>query len=414
MIPTRERRRELDDVFLACLREPDLAVGGEALGIVTDRDERAYLGEQAQRHRLFGVLYAQARCLGWDAADFAPEGHHLRSVGQQMRLHAELTRLGAALTQLGVPWLTFKGTVLAETAYPRPDLRTYGDIDILVDPAHLPEVLVRLDDAGLTLYSEAWSELERTGRSQLSLLTARFVPVDLHWHLFNNPQVRRAFPVRTAELLERRTLRTTSRGQLWSLDEVDTVLHLAAHGAQSGGELLVWVLDLHQAVGLLAHWDTLVERARASRLGLVTAVMLARCKHLLGTPLPDGILDALAPPGLWRRGITLLDEKRPPHRNVLGTGQLLFTSTRDGTAASTGQLARAAVQQAVLPFFQESDHPWRVALRRGRPALHIKRTPVQSTSIGPGSPDREAFLRYVAADQGVSLRQPVVAPEPRR
>lgn len=398
------RRRELDDVFLACLREPDLAVSTGPLASVVDPAERAYVGVQAQRHRLFGVLYAQVRSLGWDPTDFAPSQHHLRVVGLQLRLHAELTELGRTLEGLGLPWLTFKGPVLAETAYPRPDLRAYGDIDVLIAPADLRVALDELSHQGLTLYSEPWAELARTERSQLSLLTRRTVPVDLHWHLFNNPRVRRAFPVRTEELLERRQLRSTGRGDLWALDDVDTALHLAAHGAQSGGELLVWVLDLHQAVRMVQDWDELVRRAHRSRLGLVAAVMLTRCQHLLGTDLPDGVVDALAPEARWRDAVSLLDAKRPPHHSVLGTGQLVFTSTRDSTASSALHLGRAAFEQAVLPFWQTSDHPWRVALRGGRPAKHTSRPDVRSASIGADSVGREGFLRYVEQDQQVICR----------
>lgn len=397
-----ERRRELEDVFLSCLREPDLAISTGPLRTIDSAEERSYLGGLAQRHRLFGVLYAQSRFLGWDPSAIAPEGHHLRYVAQQMRLHVELMQLGGTLDALGVPWLTFKGVVLAETAYPRPDLRAFGDIDVLVSPSDLRRVLDVLSDQGVTLYSEAWSELERTERSQLSLLTERFLPVDLHWHLFNNPGVRRAFPVDTDELLGRRVMRETSRGTVWSLDDADTVLHLAAHGAQSGGELLIWVLDLSQAFKALSDYESLVQRARSSRLGLTTAIMLARCQHLLGTPVSGDLLDALAPQSLWRRGLTLLDERRPPHHSVLGTGQVLFTSTRETTASSLTRLARASLQQAVLPFFQEADHPWRVALRRGRPAREVRRPAVQTANIGPDSHGRDAFLRYVDRDQRVT------------
>lgn len=391
----RGDRQRLDDVFLSCLREPDLTRSTGPLATLDRPTDRSYVLQQSQRHRLVGLVRAQARSLGWDVPQLLPGYQHLSAVGYQLRLFEELRRLGMLFDGLDVPWLTFKGAVLAETAYPRPDFRSYGDIDMLIAPHHLRAALNGLAAAGVTLYSEPWAELERTRRSQLSLVTGKGLLLDLHWDLFNNPDVRRAFPLPTEDLLRRRRSCTTNRGPLWTLDPSDTLIHLAAHGAQSGGSLLLWLMDLHLVAQQVQDWALVVQRASAARMGLVTAVMLARCQRHLGTFLPAGLLDQLTDAGAWRRGMALLDAKRPPHHSVLGTGRLLVTSTRETTLGSAGQLLRGSLQEALLPFLQASDHPWRVALRRGAPPRVPGRSTMAAYDLTAPSPERESFLSYV-------------------
>lgn len=388
-------RARLDDVFLSCLREPDLTRSTGPLATLETTTDRSYVLQQSQRHRLVGLVRTQARSLGWDVPQLLPSYQHLNAVGYQLRLFEELRQLGMLFDRLDVPWLTFKGAVLAETAYPRPDFRSYGDIDMLIAPHHLRAALDGLAAAGATLYSEPWAELERTRRSQLSLVTGKGLLLDLHWDLFNNPDVRRAFLLPSQDLLLRRRSCTTERGPLWTLDPADTVIHLAAHGAQSGGSLLVWVLDLHLVAQQVQDWPLVVQRARTARMGLVTAVMLARCQHLLGTRLPVGLLDELTEARAWRRGMALLDAKRPPHHSVLGTGRLLVTSTRNTTLGSAAQLVRGSLQEALLPFLQASDHPWRVALRRGAPPRVPAVPTLKSYDPTTPGPERASFLTYV-------------------
>ena len=390
--------QRLDDIFLSCLQEPDLTTSTGRLGTLRTAPDRAYVLAQAERHRLVGLVRRQARSLGWDVATLLPDYQHLSTVGHQLRLFEELRQLGSLFDELNIPWLTFKGAVLAEMAYPRPDFRSYGDIDMLIAPHHVREALAGLAEAGVTMYSEPWAELERTGRSQLSLVTSRGLMLDLHWDLFNNPDVRRAFPVKTKDLLGRRRVCDTERGPLWTLDLADTVVHLAAHGAQSGGSLLVWIMDLHLVARHVQDWSQVVGRARQARLGLVTAVMLARCQHLLGTELPTDLFDQLTNARAWRRGMALLDATRPPHRSALGTGRLIVTSTRSTTWGSTRQLLRGSLQEALLPFLQTSDHPWRVALRRGAPARTPTTTELALYDVAFPNSERESFLTYVDRD----------------
>jgi len=387
----------LSDVVLACCRQPDLTVPASVLRRVAAAD-KPELFAIAKRHRVAGLLAVQAAALGWKEA--LPGGawgtFRVQGLAQHLLLSGELRRVGIALDRAGISWLTFKGAALSACTYPRPDLRAYGDVDVLVEPADLRRTLDVLHQSGATLYAEPWAELQRTGRAQLNVVTAFGLPLDLHWSLFNNPGVRRAFPTSTTDLIARRRWCDVLGSAVPTLSESDELVFLAAHGAQSGANLLVWVLDLHLAAKGVRDWATVVETAHRRRLGLVTAAMLGRAQHLLGTPLPRDLLDELSGARAWKSLLAVLDRYRPPQRSVLGTGRLLMTSTRSSTSASVGHLARASWVEAVKPALQEKEHPWRKRSAR-REAVPSTTVDVITQTLAESAP-RSGFLEWVELD----------------
>ena len=139
-----------------------------------------------------------------------------------------------------------------------------------------------------------------------------------------------------------------------TLDEIDTLVHVATHAAISGGHRLVWLADLDAAIRRLdgvqdAGWDGLVQRARDAGAGLVLAVMLDRARRALGTPLPAGLLASLSSGGRLWLGLTgSFDSLRPVSRSYHRSfrGQLLVRATGPTTAVSLGVL-RQLVATAV-------------------------------------------------------------------
>ncbi len=369
----------------------------EGLDLVLRKDVHGLVA-LSRHHRVQGMLHS--RLVQLERLDptvrAALHPDYLSGVVTNMRLTQELHRTASLLEELGVAWLSFKGPVLAETAYTRPELRVYGDVDVLVDVHDLEGVLDALHDSGAYLYSEPWSELERTRRAQLSVVTSHELPLDLHWNVFNAPATRSAFPVSTTELLRRRQPVTVAGRQVWGLDPADALVHLAAHGAQSGADQLVWSMDLHMAARRVLDWNDVVRTARRQRLQLVCAVMLHRSQVLLWTPLPAGLLDELSGAKMWRSMMAGLDCRRPPHRVSIGSGRVLMTSTRDTTAGSLRETLREYWSHALLPFLQEADHPWRVALRGSRPGPQSVDKEYGRLSLAR-SPDRDRFVRWAQA-----------------
>ena len=91
-----------------------------------------------------------------------------------------------------------------------------------------------------------------------------------------------------------------------TLDPEDTVIHLALHAVVSGGNRLVWVKDIEQAVLVGSQdgsldWGTLIDRRRSAGAGLPVGTMLAQTSRILGTPVPDRVLRHLSAGRAWSR-----------------------------------------------------------------------------------------------------------------
>jgi hypothetical protein len=162
----------------------------------------------------------------------------------------EAQRVLDALHRVGVAALLLKGPVLAQTLYRRGEIRTYYDIDVLVDPAALPAAGRALAESGYTnisaqrgiddvagiLHAEAWAAyVEDIGHLMVDLhwqLEGCQVPPEVGWGLLN---ARRVY----LELGGRRVS---------ALDQPGLALHVALHAAQHGPHDLKAMGDLGRAL----------------------------------------------------------------------------------------------------------------------------------------------------------------------
>ena len=121
------------------------------------------LVEAARFHRVAPLVHVAHRDSQPEvAALFQPD--RLRAI--TMHLHAcdALQLLRSALDE--VEWATFKGPVFSEHAHPVPGLRTYNDVDVIVDPLRLREVTSRLRDAGGRSRTTPTCSATRTSRGR--------------------------------------------------------------------------------------------------------------------------------------------------------------------------------------------------------------------------------------------------------
>jgi hypothetical protein len=175
---------------------------------------------------------------------------------------------------------------------------------------------------------------------------------DLHWHLLVTPATRSRFTMSMEELSERR--RTVGIGgvDVDTLEITDGLLYLCLHGSLSGGHQLVWLKDIDQMVASEPpEWDELVRRARRYRLGLVAAVQLERARTVLGAPVPEPVVEALAADAAWWRLWKRREAKVGMARwgGYGGTGRTFVASTSDGTRSSIVQLGRSLAADVVRP-----------------------------------------------------------------
>jgi hypothetical protein len=288
-----------------------------------------------------------------------------------------------------------KGLVLGQTAYGDQTLRTTLDLDLLVPPSFFSSALEAVEVSGGSLRQRNWPLLARLRLGQIVVRLPLGAYGDLHWHLANTPEVRARYRIPMAEFFERRQQVNLGPLSVATLDPVDTVLHLCMHGATSGGHLLVWLMDISQSVRSYEgdpywRWDTLVERARRYRLGLVTAVMFERARVVLGTSIPPEVISALAPHSLMVSLWSAIERQDVQHWSGTGhTGKTVLMATSSSTGATLGALARSIPRDVALPRLK----PLTAALRG---STHIARP--ELTDLSGGEMERRQYLDTILAE----------------
>lgn len=321
---------------------------------------------------------------------------HGRNAIRQLDCLADLARLSAVLKDLDADWGVLKGPALGEVYYPRPEARSYADLDVLVDPARFGEVLAALEAAEARLLDVNWDRIRGSGRGELSLRLWHGTELDLHWHPITEVSIRDRFPVTTGDLLERTELHDLGGVEVPILGAGDQLSYVSTHAVLAGADRLRWYVDVAMildgdGVPSAEDWD------RADRLGFAIpqAVMLDRVARVLRHKLAEQARRT-APRSVWRGVMRVSAVIRPPERLVdrhLGL-RTLAQSTRSTSGQSLAG-AREWLWRGVLkPVATEPDHPWRARLSRTRPAAkgaHPLAAPAGTAH------DRAAYLHWVSA-----------------
>jgi len=211
---------------------------------------------------------------------------------------AELRRLQQQLQGHNLPWLVFKGPLLAMQAYGGLAARHAGDVDVLVPVDAVGTVgdLLRTMDyvracPGFDL-SPRQSKAYRRHFTDFAFVHRRHgLSLELHWRLFRNPHL---LPLEARRLIAEGAPLRIAGLEVLNMAARDLLIYLCAHGAKHGWFRLFWLLDVHVLLDVLqpAEQRALLERARqlgAERM-LLQAAWLAQ--HLLLTRVDTELLQA--------------------------------------------------------------------------------------------------------------------------
>lgn len=233
------------------------------------------------------------------------------SNARHQAITAQLTEILHECARESLPVIILKGAYLAECVYPESGLRPMNDIDILVQPAHLPQVEALLKQLGyeghyksatagarITKHTSTFRKphtLEHTPNPYLSAENER--TIEPHTSLEESWFGLRADL--TAGIWERSLLLDYHGQPARALCLSDLLLHLCLHltfHLIMGWPSLVQLLDLRMvSVRLSPHdWDAVWQRARDLRVtGYIYAAL--RLAHLtLAVPIPTAVLHKLA------------------------------------------------------------------------------------------------------------------------
>ncbi len=265
----------------------------------------------------------------------------------------------------------------------REGARESSDLDLLVDGRQLGTALDALVDSGAVLIDQNFNLLRSMGSGEIAISLPNGTVGDLHWHPIHQWRVRKHFAIDVAAMLARRQS-VDDNLPVPTLDATDSVLYLCLHACLSGGDRLLWAKDIDLAVRRLPWSPTeLVQRARRTGTTLPTAAMLRRTAALMGTPLDIRVIKELAGRSWWiailRVGERVCGRRSRRTSLVL---RLMYRCTRETSAASLRELARASVYNSVLRRRADPSRPWR---RLGPGGEH--------PAFVPSAPDvRDAYL----------------------
>lgn len=251
------------------------------------------VAERAAFHGVLGMVYHH---LVGRVPDRVPP-RLLHSMAQVSRSIQEknllairaLNRISGAFSEAGVPLLTFKGPLLAHTYYGNVAFRQFGDIDVLVQRAHLGRAQSLLEAHGYRRsHARTDTELERHYQDQLGVEFQHrrtSAVVELHWALLN-----RTFSFRLAPeaVWARAQAVSLGGGTIRTLAPDDLVLYLCAHGTKHHWSRLQCVCDVAQVLDHHPDLDWSRLRKKARRIGSHRVLMLGGhlAERWLGRPLP--------------------------------------------------------------------------------------------------------------------------------
>ena len=205
-----------------------------------------------------------------------------------LRFVAELTRILECLENSGVAVVPFKGPVLAEAIYGDLGLRSFSDLDVLVqveDVSQAKATLVRLGYLPSSPFSEAEERAYRkSGYEYVFDSPAGANLLEIQWRIV--PRFY-AIDFDLGSLFERASKIIFAGRAVRTLSPEDLLLVLAVHAAKHAWGRLIWLRDIAGLVHDHQFDQEKVER-QAEELGVerILAVSLLLANRLLETNLP--------------------------------------------------------------------------------------------------------------------------------
>lgn len=337
-------------------------------------------------HGAWESAHRRAGATGLPLPDwFEREGAQRRSdtLGRHLRAVHDLVRLGEVLDAAGVPWLTFKGPVVASLWY-APDERPYADLDVLVPPAAFADAVTALSLDGWPVRDLAVDLLARPPVGELHLVGPARTPLDLHWHPFYRADHVGRGRVNPEAVVARRVQARVGGQYMPTMAGPEHLVYVCAHAAAAGADRLRWLVDVAR---LIDHdrpdWGLVVATARAWGVPRGTGAVLARAARHVDAVVPGSVVRELLGDGPSRVAVGLLQRWDP----VPSVSRANGPSARWARRADSGWVGAAARSLGRLGASSRRDA--RPPLRRP----DVAATPYGTAALG-------AFLREVTHEAG--------------
>jgi len=236
---------------------------------------------------------------GSDISGFDAENAELQTLVQFAFLRRPFAALLSACAEADLGLIVLKGAALAETVYPSPVQRPFGDLDVLVRAEDAVRAFGLLTELGYVCDADAWAELEQ-GRSCEANFFRHVAPgtvvVELHTDLLNNPLLRRQVRVDIDGLWTRSRPATLAGQDARVLGPEDQLAHLCLHLAGHYFDAPKSVQDIAQVCRVQSvDWPLFGAICRDAHAKTIGYCGLFAAISQYGTEVPAFVLHALAP-----------------------------------------------------------------------------------------------------------------------
>lgn len=184
----------------------------------------------------------------------------LRNLHQQSSLlnlwyGLELKSVLEAFEVAQIPVMVLKGADLAATLYPRPELRHFGDVDLMVQPKDLAAVQGILETSGYYYHQEYRFEAvskQRAGFVYVKKVSAGYLVFEIHTSPHSNEL---GISFDTLQLWKRARSITIASSNVYGMGLEDLLLYLCWHYRSHTFSRLIWLYDI--ALTLVRYADQL-------------------------------------------------------------------------------------------------------------------------------------------------------------
>ena len=293
-----------EQVLLACARIELSASQREVVGELLRRGvDWDTVWRSCQWHRLSGILFRHLRASEFRGRVPAETLNAYRSVyminsARHLRDVTELTRVLGVLRDESIPVILLKGAALVRTLYREPGVRPMGDLDLLVPRSRLNDAQAAVQRGGYVPVDDGRDEHWAMHQHLPRLIGgAHPVAIEVHGHVvrLDSPL---AFDIE--EFWQRAQPLAADGAPCSVLAPEDQLIHLALnffrdrryHSRGALGQLC----DLSETIRQYPiDWRAVVDRGARYRIGGPFACSLQLARSLMDAPIPDGVVQSLAP-----------------------------------------------------------------------------------------------------------------------
>lgn len=214
-----------------------------------------------------------------------------------LRTDNQVIQIRALLVQSGIEPVVLKGPALGPLVYPFPSLRTGSDIDILVRPDQVRDVITLLQEQGYHPHVDSHAISPHVFHHTMLLPPDRrdALSIEVHWRLLYLPG---EVTPRLEDMFDRVVQVSTASGSFVTLDIPDALIYAATHMCIGHATMLrlSWVADIMYLSRHLTEQGMWEEVFRRTSGGVLLAAVRRACTEAAFWFDPDAVY---MKPGFW-------------------------------------------------------------------------------------------------------------------